>query len=131
MNENEKQLDGQNEQLPEDFRPVIPEPEVRRRSIIGFSRDYPVAESPTSTHTKSFAQEEQEKKIAKGVLYAIILILVFIFTYIITAVCINISTESLPPTTAYIPKTTVTQTEPQPTSAPEADTTLSAPSPTE
>ncbi len=98
-NEFDKKADGE---LPEDFRPVIPEPEIHRRAIIGFYKNYPVQENPTSTHTQSFAQQEHNRKIRNGILYGITLLLIFIFTFIITDTCIQISKEPVPPTTAVV-----------------------------
>lgn len=91
-----------NEQLPEDFRPVIPEPEQRRRAILQFSKNYPVEESPTSTHTLSFAQEEARRKAYSAASYVLLLILVFIVTFVITDTCIQISKEPIPETTAQV-----------------------------
>ena len=98
MEENKKP----NEQLPEDFRPVIPEPEQHRRAILQFSKNYPVEESPTSTHTLSFAQEEARRKAYSAISYALLLLLVFIVTFIITDTCIQISKEPIPETTSAI-----------------------------
>ncbi len=81
--------------LPEDFRPVIPEPEIRRRSIYGFRRDYPESESPTSTHTMSFAQEEHRRKMRRRVLYGLVLLTVFIVVFVITATCMMISQQPI------------------------------------
>ena len=89
-------------QLPEDFRPVIPEPEQHRRAILQFSKNYPVEESPTSTHTLSFAQEEARRKAYSAASYALLLILVFIVTFVITDTCIQISKEPIPETTAQV-----------------------------
>ena len=97
------------EQLPEDFRPVIPEPEYHRRAIMQFSKDYE-DDSPTSTHTMSFQQEEARRKLRNRIIYAFVLIAVFILTFIITDTCIKISDTPLPPTTAYVPTTTQPQT---------------------
>ena len=98
-NEFDKKAEGE---LPEDFRPIIPEPEIHRRPIIGFYKNYPVQENPTSTHTQSFAQQEHNRKIKNGILYGITLLLVFILTFIITDTCIRISKEPIPPTTAVV-----------------------------
>ncbi len=98
----DNELDKIKEELPEDFRPVIPEPEMHRRAIIGFYKNYPVQENPTSTHTQSFAQQEHNRKIRNGILYGITLLLIFIFTFIITDTCIQISKEPVPPTTAVV-----------------------------
>lgn len=98
-NEFDKKTDGE---LPEDFRPVIPEPEMHRRPIIGFYKNYPVQENPTSTHTQSFAQQEHNRKIRNGILYGIALLAIFIITFIITDTCIKISKEPIPPTTAAV-----------------------------
>jgi len=81
--------------LPEDFRPVIPEPEIRRRSVYGFRRDYPETESPTSTHTMSFAQEEHRRKVRNRLLYGLALLAVFITVFVITATCMMISQQPL------------------------------------
>lgn len=86
----------QDEKLPEDFRPIIPEPEIHRRAIIGFHKNYPVQENPTSTHTESFAQEEFRRKVSRNILYAIILLLTFITAFVITDACIKISKEPIP-----------------------------------
>ena len=86
----------------EDFRPIIPEPEIHRRPIIGFKKNYPVEENPTSTHTQSFAQEEFKRKVRQGIIYAVALLLIFIFAFVITDTCIKISTEPLPAATAVV-----------------------------
>lgn len=91
-----------NEQLPEDFRPVIPEPEQHRRAILPFNKNYPVEESPTSTHTLSFAQEEARRKAYSASSYALLLIFVFIVTFVITDTCIQISKEPIPETTSAV-----------------------------
>ena len=95
----EKEMDGllnyEEPTLPEDFRPVIPEPEIRRRSAYYFRRDYPETESPTSTHTITFAQMERRRKIANRVLYALLLLLVFTAVFVITAVCMKISQQPI------------------------------------
>ncbi len=109
MEDREKTIPEQ-EQLPEDFRPVIPEPEIHRRAILQFSKNYE-DDSPTSTHELSFQQEEARRKTRNGIIYAAVLILVFIITFIITDVCIKISNTPLPPTTAYVPETTVQETQ--------------------
>lgn len=86
----------------EEFRPIIPEPEIHRRPIVGFKKNYPVEENPTSTHTQSFAQEEFQRKVKQGILYAVALLLIFVFAFVITDTCIKISTEPLPSTTAVV-----------------------------
>ncbi len=86
----------QEEKLPDDFRPVIPEPEIHRRAIIGFHKNYPVQENPTSTHTESFAQQEFKRKMCRNILYAIVLLLTFIAAFVITDTCIKISKEPIP-----------------------------------
>lgn len=86
----------QDEKLPDDFRPIIPEPEIHRRAIIGFHKNYPVQENPTSTHTESFAQQEFKRKVSRNILYSIILLLIFIAAFVITDVCIKISKEPIP-----------------------------------
>ena len=91
-----------NEQLPDDFRPVIPEPEQHRRAILPFNKNYPVEESPTSTHTLSFAQEEARRKAYSAAAYILLLIFVFIVTFVITDTCIKISKQPIPETTAAI-----------------------------
>lgn len=98
MAENEFDKKHQEEKLPEDFRPIVPEPEIHRRAIIGFHKNYPVQENPTSTHTQSFAQEEFRRKMCRNILYAIILLLTFIMAFVITDACIMISKEPIPPT---------------------------------
>ncbi len=101
------------EELPEDFRPIVPEPEIHRRAIIGFYKNYPVQENPTSTHTESFAQQEFKRKVRNGILYGVALVSVFIFTFIITDTCIKISKAPIPPTTAVVtqaPPPATTQT---------------------
>ncbi len=98
------------EQLPEDFRPVIPEPEMHRRPILQFSKEYE-DDSPTSTHELSFHREQARKKMLHRLLYAIALAIIFIITFIITDACIKISNTPLPPTTAYVPKTQAQVTE--------------------
>lgn len=87
------------QQLPEDFRPVIPEPEQHRRAILQYSKNYPVEDSPTSTHTLSFAQEEARRKAYRAASYILMLIAVFILTFIITDTCIKISKQPIPETT--------------------------------
>ncbi len=98
-NEFDKKPEGE---LPEDFRPIVPEPEIHRRAIIGFHKNYPVQENPTSTHTESFAQQEFKRKLRNGILYGVALVLIFIFTFIITDTCIKISKAPIPPTTAAV-----------------------------
>lgn len=110
MDEKEKQLrPNEPELLPEDFRPVIPEPEYHRRAIMQFTKDYE-DDSPTSTHTMSFQQEEAQRKLRNRIIYAFVLIAVFILAFIITDTCIKISNTPLPPTTAYVPTTTQAET---------------------
>lgn len=106
----DNELDKIKEELPEDFRPVIPEPEMHRRPIIGFYKNYPVQENPTSTHTQSFAQQEHNRKIRNGILYGITLLLIFIITFIITDACIKISKEPIPPTTAVVTQAVTQET---------------------
>ena len=119
MDEKEKQIQSnEHEQLPEDFRPVIPEPEYHRRAIMQFSKDYE-DDSPTSTHTMSFQQEEARRKLRNRIVYALVLIAVFVLTFIITDTCIKISNTPLPPTTAYVPSTTQEQTTQAETSTTE------------
>ncbi len=93
MDEKEKKLQ-EPEQLPEDFRPVIPEPEIHRRAIMQFSKSYE-DDSPTSTHELSFQQEEARRKTRNGIIYTLVLILVFVLTFIITDACIQISNEPI------------------------------------
>ena len=81
--------------LPEDFRPVIPEPEVRRHSAYYFRRDYPETESPTSTHTVTFAQQERRRKWRARVLYALLLLAVFTLAFVITSACLMISNQPI------------------------------------
>lgn len=100
MDENKKQ--NEQEKLPEDFRPVIPEPEKHRRAILQFSKNYPVEESPTSTHTMSFAQEEFRRKMYRTAAYVLMLIAVFMVTFIITDTCIKISKHPIPETTSAV-----------------------------
>ncbi len=99
------------EQLPEDFRPIIPEPEIHRKPLIGFHKNYPVQENPTSTHTESFAQEEFKRKVRQGILYGVALVLLFIVTFIVTDTCIKISKEPIPATTAVITQAAAQPTE--------------------
>ena len=106
----DNELDKIKEELPKDFRPVIPEPEMHRRPIIGFYKNYPVQENPTSTHTQSFAQQEHNRKIRNGILYGITLLLIFIITFIITDTCIKISKEPIPPTTAVVTQAVTQET---------------------
>lgn len=121
-NEFDKKSEGE---LPEDFRPIIPEPEMHRRAIIGFYKNYPVQENPTSTHTQSFAQQEHNRKIRNAILYTIALLAIFILTFIITDTCIKISKEPLPPTTATA---VITQA---PTQEPTQESTETSENPTE
>ena len=93
MAENEFDKNRSEEKIPEDFRPIVPEPEVHRRAIIGFHRNYPVQENPTSTHTESFAQQEFKRKMRRNIIYAIVLLAVFIAAFVITDTCIKISTQ--------------------------------------
>ncbi len=86
--------DGE-EALPEDFRPVVPEPEVRRRTAYYFRRDYPETESPTSTHTVTFAQMERRRKWRARVLYALLLVAVFVLAFVVTAACLMISQQPI------------------------------------
>ena len=87
--------DSEEPALPEDFRPVIPEPEIRRRSAYYFRRDYPETESPTSTHTITFAQMERRRKWRARVLYALLLLTVFTLAFVITAACLMISKQPI------------------------------------
>ncbi len=96
MDESNKNV---HQELPEDFRPVIPEPEQHRRAIVQFSKNYPVEDSPTSTHTLSFAQEEARRKAYRAASYILMLIAVFIVTFIITDTCIKISKQPIPEAT--------------------------------
>lgn len=96
----ENEFNTQNAENSEDFRPIIPEPEIHRRPIIGFKKNYPVEENPTSTHTESFAQQEFKRKVRMGIIYAVLLLVTFVFAFIITDTCIQISTEPLAQTTA-------------------------------
>ena len=98
----DNELNRNNTENGEEFRPIIPEPEIHRRPIVGFKKNYPVEENPTSTHTQSFAQEEFQRKVKQGILYAVALLLIFVFAFVITDTCIKISTEPLPPTTAVV-----------------------------
>lgn len=109
MADNEFDKSKRSEELPEDFRPIIPEPEIHRRAIIGFHKNYPVQENPTSTHTESFAQEEFKRKMRQGILYAVALLVTFIMTFIITDTCIKISKEPIPPTTAVATQASTAQ----------------------
>ena len=102
-----------NEQLPEDFRPVIPEPEQHRRAILPFNKNYPVEESPTSTHTLSFAQEEARRKAYSAASYALLLVFVFIVTFVITDTCIQISKEPIPETTSAVQQVQEEITQPE------------------
>lgn len=102
MADNEFDKSKQDEKLPDDFRPIVPEPEIHRRAIIGFHKNYPVQENPTSTHTQSFAQEEFRRKMSRSILYAIILLLTFIAAFVITDACIRISKEPIPVTQAAV-----------------------------
>ena len=79
----------------EDFRPIIPEPEIRRRSAYYFRRDYPETDSPTSTHTITFAQQERRRKNRNRVLYALLLLAVFTLIFVITATCMKISQQPI------------------------------------
>ena len=98
----DNELNRSNTENGEEFRPILPEPEIHRRPIVGFKKNYPVEENPTSTHTQSFAQEEFQRKVKQGILYAVALLLIFVFAFVITDTCIKISTEPLPPTTAVV-----------------------------
>ena len=100
-----------NDQLPEDFRPVIPEPEQHRRAILPFNKNYPVEESPTSTHTLSFAQEEARRKAYSAAAYIMLLVFVFIVTFVITDTCIQISKEPIPETTSAVQMAEETPTQ--------------------
>lgn len=110
MADNELNRNNTENESGEEFRPILPEPEIHRRPIIGFKKNYPVEENPTSTHTQSFAQEEFQRKVKQGILYAVALLLIFVFTFVITDTCIKISTEPLPPTTAVVTQTPTEQT---------------------
>lgn len=121
MEDKEKTVQTQEnstEQLPEDFRPVIPEPEYHRRAILQFSKEYD-NDSPTSTHTMSFHQMEARRKLRNRIIYAAVLIAVFILSFLITDICIKISNTPLPPTTAYVPTTTQAPTSEEPSSQTE------------
>ncbi len=115
LNRNKAENEGK-----EEFRPIIPEPEIHRRPIIGFNKNYPVEENPTSTHTESFAQEEFKRKVRHSIIYSVALLLIFIFAFIITDACIKISTEPLPPAP--------TSTTQSPTNAPDEQTSQEIPS---
>lgn len=114
------------EQLPEDFRPVIPEAEYHRRAIMQFSKDYD-DDSPTSTHTISFQQQEARRKLRNRFIYCLVLVAVFVLAFIITDTCIKISDTPLPPTTAYVPTaietTTAEETSIAPTTLAEESST--------
>jgi len=100
MADNEFNRNDQNSEIDENFRPIIPEPEIHRRPIIGFKKNYPVEENPTSTHTESFAQQEFKRKVRMGILYAVLLLITFAFAFIITDTCIRISSEPIAQTVA-------------------------------
>lgn len=124
MEDKEKLInEKEQEQLPEDFRPVIPEPEYHRRAIMQFSKDYD-DDSPTSTHTMSFQQQEARRKLRNRIIYALVLVAVFLLTFIITDICIKISNTPLPPTTAYIPSTTQAPTTQEETTVEESSTDI-------
>ncbi len=91
----EEKADSGEPALPEDFRPVIPEPAIRRRSAYYFRRDYPEIESPTSTHTVTFAQMERRRKWRARVLYALLLLTVFTLAFVVTAACLMISKQPI------------------------------------
>lgn len=93
--ERDERLEGGEPTLPEDFRPVIPEPEVRRHSAYYFRRDYPETESPTSTHTITFAQQERRRKWRSRIFYALLLLAVFSLVFVITATCLMISQQPI------------------------------------
>ncbi|MEE1284597.1 MAG: hypothetical protein UHK54_07020 [Acutalibacteraceae bacterium] len=95
MADNELNYSNQNTESEEEFRPIIPEPEIHRRPIIGFKKNYPVEENPTSTHTESFAQQEFKRKVRMGIIYAFLLLAAFVFAFIITDTCIKISSEPI------------------------------------
>ena len=95
MADNELNYSNQNTESEEEFRPIIPEPEIHRRPIIGFKKNYPVEENPTSTHTESFAQQEFKRKVRMGIIYAVLLLAAFVFAFIITDTCIKISSEPI------------------------------------
>lgn len=124
MEDKEKLInEKEQEQLPEDFRPVIPEPEYHRRAIMQFSKDYD-DDSPTSTHTMSFQQQEARRKLRNRIIYALVLVAVFLLTFTITDICIKISNTPLPPTTAYIPSTTQAPTTQEETTVEESSTDI-------
>lgn len=124
MEDKEKLInEKEQEQLPEDFRPVIPEPEYHRRAIMQFSKDYD-DDSPTSTHTMSFQQQEARRKLRNRIIYTLVLVAVFLLTFIITDICIKISNTPLPPTTAYIPSTTQAPTTQEETTVEESSTDI-------
>lgn len=129
MEDKEKAVQTQEnstEQLPEDFRPVIPEPEYHRRTILQFSKEYD-DDSPTSTHTMSFQQMEARRKLRNRIIYAAVLTAVFIVTFLITDICIKISNTPLPPTTAYVPTTMQPPTSEEPPSQEEGTAEESEP----
>ena len=106
MTDNDFEKKQAEEKKPEDFRPIIPEPEIHRRPIIGFNKNYPVEENPTSTHTESFAQQEFKRKVRRNIIYTLVLILTFVTAFIITDTCIKISKEPIATTTPAVTHTT-------------------------
>lgn len=100
MADNELNYSNQGTENEEEFRPIIPEPEIHRRPIIGFKKNYPVEENPTSTHTESFAQQEFKRKVRMGIIYAVLLLASFVLAFIITDTCIRISSEPIAQTMA-------------------------------
>ena len=79
------------EEIPEGMRVTVPEPELRRRTVYGFRRDYPDSDSPFATHTVPFATLERQRKLRNRLLYIVGAIAAFCVSYIITAAALIIS----------------------------------------
>lgn len=108
MAENENKNIQAAEQLPEGFRPIVPEPELRRRSVYGFSKDFPEEDSPTSTHTISFARQEARRRLRNRIVFALIVAAVFVLSFVLTDAAIRISKQPLPQSPAQTAQTTIT-----------------------
>ncbi len=79
------------EEVPEGLRVTVPEPELRRRTVYGFRRDYPDSDSPYATHSVPFATLERRQKRRRIIGIVVCAVLAFCAAYILTAAAALIS----------------------------------------
>lgn len=92
MDENKK---NPAEELPEGFRPTVPEPEIHRRPVYGFRKDYPETEKETSTHTVPLQQLDRRKKIRNRIIAAVAALILFCIAYVLTYTGLIISNQPI------------------------------------